>query len=60
MTSSVTGLSIFYGLSSALDTLLPAAWTSGNPEFVGLWTQRCVSLNIARRNHVDEGTVCSC
>ncbi|KZV98699.1 hypothetical protein EXIGLDRAFT_763366 [Exidia glandulosa HHB12029] len=40
MTASVTGFSIAQGLTSALDTLLPAAWTSGHPEFVGLWSQR--------------------
>lgn len=43
MTASVTGFSIAQGLTSALDTLLPAAWTSSHPEFVGLWAQRSVS-----------------
>ncbi|KDQ06320.1 hypothetical protein BOTBODRAFT_39663 [Botryobasidium botryosum FD-172 SS1] len=40
MTASVSGLSIVYGLVSALDSLLPQAWTSSNPQLVGLWSQR--------------------
>ena len=40
MTANVTGLSIIQGMSSALDTVLPSAWTSGEPQLVGLWTQR--------------------
>jgi hypothetical protein len=40
MTASVTGFSVLQGLSSALDTLLPPAWTSKEPRLVGLWTQR--------------------
>ncbi|KAB5592883.1 MATE efflux family protein [Ceratobasidium theobromae] len=40
MTASVTGLSIIQGFASALDSLLPQAWTSENPRNVGLWTQR--------------------
>jgi len=40
MTASVTGYSIVQGFASALDTLLPPAWTSDTPHMVGLWTQR--------------------
>ncbi|TFK22395.1 MATE efflux family protein [Coprinopsis marcescibilis] len=40
MTASVTGYSIIQGFCSALDTLLPSAWTSSHPELVGLWCQR--------------------
>ncbi|KAK8858653.1 hypothetical protein IAR55_002882 [Kwoniella newhampshirensis] len=40
MTASVTSYSILQGLATALDTLLPAAWTSSDPSRVGLWTQR--------------------
>ncbi|KAG8733192.1 hypothetical protein FRC11_008051 [Ceratobasidium sp. 423] len=42
MTASVTGLSIVQGFASALDSLLPQAWTSENPRNVGLWTQRMI------------------
>lgn len=40
MTASVSGLSIIQGMASTLDTLLPSAWTSDQPQLVGLWTQR--------------------
>ncbi|KIY63126.1 multidrug/Oligosaccharidyl-lipid/Polysaccharide flippase [Cylindrobasidium torrendii FP15055 ss-10] len=40
MTANVTGLSILHGFASALDTMLPSAWTSEHPELVGLWCQR--------------------
>jgi MATE family, multidrug and toxin extrusion protein len=40
MTASVTGYSIIQGLTSTLDTMLPSAWTSPQPQLVGLWTQR--------------------
>ncbi|KAF8079285.1 mate-domain-containing protein [Lyophyllum atratum] len=40
MTANVTGMSMIYGLTSALDTLLPSAYTSAHPELVGLWAQR--------------------
>ena len=40
MTAAVTGYSIIVGLASTLDTLLPSAWTSPQPQLVGLWTQR--------------------
>ncbi len=39
MTASVSGLSIIQGFTSALDTMLPSAWTS-QPQLVGLWSQR--------------------
>ncbi|EJD39152.1 MATE efflux family protein [Auricularia subglabra TFB-10046 SS5] len=44
MTASVTGLTIAHSFASALDTMLPPAWTSGNPRLVGLWTQRMLVL----------------
>ncbi|KXN80815.1 hypothetical protein AN958_07251 [Leucoagaricus sp. SymC.cos] len=40
MTASVSGFIIIQGLSSALDTVLPSAWTSSHPYLVGLWAQR--------------------
>jgi multidrug resistance protein, MATE family len=40
MTAGVTGFSIIMGFSTALDTMLPSAWTSGNPSLVGLLTLR--------------------
>lgn len=40
MTASVSGYSIIQGMTSALDTLMPSAWTSTQPELVGLWAQR--------------------
>ncbi|KAK0446870.1 MATE efflux family protein [Armillaria borealis] len=39
MTANVSGLSIIQGFTSALDTMLPSAWTS-QPQLVGLWSQR--------------------
>lgn len=45
MTASVTGFSVLQGLASALDTLLPPAWTSSEPRLVGLWTQRMGKCN---------------
>ncbi|CAE7213050.1 unnamed protein product [Rhizoctonia solani] len=44
MTAGVTGLSIITGFTCALDSMLPHAWTSGNPQHVGLWAQRMVVL----------------
>ncbi|KAJ3712157.1 mate-domain-containing protein [Lentinula raphanica] len=44
MTVNVTGLSIIMGFASALDTVLPSAWTSDRPELVGLWTQRMMLI----------------
>ncbi|KAF9041212.1 multidrug/Oligosaccharidyl-lipid/Polysaccharide flippase [Panaeolus papilionaceus] len=40
MTASVSGFSVILGFASALDTLLPSAWTSSQPQLVGLWVQR--------------------
>ena len=40
MTASVSGYSVIQGLTSALDTVLPSAWTSNQPQLVGLWAQR--------------------
>ncbi|KAJ7089340.1 MATE efflux family protein [Mycena belliarum] len=40
MTASVSGFSILQGAVSALDTMLPSAWTSPQPTLVGLWSQR--------------------
>ncbi|KAJ4480198.1 mate-domain-containing protein [Lentinula aciculospora] len=44
MTVNVTGLSIIMGFASALDTVLPSAWTSDRPELVGLETQRMMLI----------------
>ncbi|KAI0795658.1 MATE efflux family protein [Abortiporus biennis] len=40
MTASVSGYSIIQGFISTLDTMLPSAWTSPQPQLVGLWSQR--------------------
>ena len=40
MTAGVSGYSVIMGLTSALDTVLPSAWTSDEPQLVGLWAQR--------------------
>lgn len=40
MTATVTGHSIIQGLASTLDTMLPSAWTSPQPQLVGLWSHR--------------------
>ncbi|KAI0040201.1 MATE efflux family protein [Auriscalpium vulgare] len=40
MTASVSGFSIIQGFASTLDTMLPSAWTSSQPQLVGLWAQR--------------------
>ena len=40
MTASVSGYSIILGMTTALDTILPSAWTSNQPQLVGLWAQR--------------------
>lgn len=47
MTANVSGFSIIQGFTSALDTMLPSAWTSSQPQLVGLWAQRmsaCMAL----------------
>ncbi|KIK96911.1 hypothetical protein PAXRUDRAFT_768490 [Paxillus rubicundulus Ve08.2h10] len=46
MTANVTGLSVIQGMASALDTVLPSAWTSDQPQLVGLWTQRMTVLQL--------------
>lgn len=46
MTASVSGLSIMQGMSSVLDTMLPSAWTSPQPQLVGLWCQRMGKLHL--------------
>ncbi|KAL1717095.1 mate-domain-containing protein, partial [Schizophyllum commune] len=50
MTASVSGFSIIQGFASALDTVLPSAWTSDKPQLVGLWSQRMC----AHRHHLGE------
>src|SRR5436305_14052933 len=42
--ASVTGTSIFYGAISALDTLCPQGYTSGNPKIVGVYLQRSIII----------------
>ncbi|KAH0581706.1 hypothetical protein H2248_011392 [Termitomyces sp. 'cryptogamus'] len=42
MSANVTAFSIIQGFASALDTMLPSAWTSSQPQLVGLWTQRMI------------------
>uniref|UniRef100_A0A0W0G3A4 MATE efflux family protein n=1 Tax=Moniliophthora roreri TaxID=221103 RepID=A0A0W0G3A4_MONRR len=44
MTANVTGLTIIQGFTSALDTVLPSAWTSSQPHLVGLWAQRMTAV----------------
>ncbi|KAF9476807.1 MATE efflux family protein [Pholiota conissans] len=47
MTASVSGFSIIQGFASALDTMLPSAWTSPQPHLVGLWAQRMTVVMFA-------------
>lgn len=51
MTASVSGFSVLQGFSSALDTMLPSAWTSPHPQYVGLWTQRMSEFSVALYVH---------
>jgi MatE len=44
VTANVTGLVIYQGLATALDTLCAQAYGSGNPKLVGLHVQRMVCL----------------
>jgi hypothetical protein len=56
MTAGVTGYSIIQGLASTLDTMLPGAWMSPQPQSVGLWSQRmgqCTSAAIFINIDVD-------
>ncbi|KAF9476476.1 MATE efflux family protein [Pholiota conissans] len=46
MFATITGFSIIQGFISALDTVLPATWSS-HPELLGLWTQRMAVLMTA-------------
>ena len=52
MTASVSGFSVLQGFSSALDTMLPSAWTSPHPHYVGLWTQRMSELPVVLYVHL--------
>lgn len=54
MTASVTGYSIIQGFASTLDTMLPSAWTSSQPQLVGLWSQRMGKLFHYTRLHLNE------
>ncbi|KAG6889637.1 hypothetical protein C0995_015752 [Termitomyces sp. Mi166 len=47
MTANVTAFSIVRGFASALDTMLPSAWTSSQPQLVGLWAQRMAVVMMA-------------
>ena len=51
MTASVTGFSVMQGFLSSLDTLLPSAWTSSNPQLVGLWCQRMCKYPSSRPSY---------
>ena len=54
MTASVSGYSVISGLTSALDTVLPSAWTSNEPQLVGLWAQRMgQSINLCGFSRVN-------
>lgn len=44
MTANITGLAVFQGLSTSLDTLCAQAWGSGNKTLVGLHVQRMILL----------------
>lgn len=46
MTTGVTGLSVIHGFCSALDTLLPPAWTSEQPGMMRVWLMR-VAVGVA-------------
>ncbi|KAJ7021691.1 multidrug/Oligosaccharidyl-lipid/Polysaccharide flippase [Mycena alexandri] len=47
MTATVSSFSVLHGLASALDTVLPSAWTSPQPKLVGLWSQRMAVIMTA-------------
>ncbi|CAG8581601.1 3595_t:CDS:2 [Acaulospora colombiana] len=44
MYASITCWSIGYGTATALDTLCPQGYTSGNPKMVGVYTQRSILI----------------
>ncbi|CAG8528697.1 14937_t:CDS:2 [Acaulospora morrowiae] len=44
MYASITCWSICYGTITALDTLCPQGYTSGNPKMVGVYTQRSILI----------------
>ncbi|KAG6810492.1 hypothetical protein H0H92_011618 [Tricholoma furcatifolium] len=44
LTANVTAFTIMLGFAAALDTMLPSAWTSSQPQLVGLWSQRMLVL----------------
>ena len=52
MTASVSGFSIIQGFTCTLDTMLPSAWTSPQPQLVGLWSQRMCTCIGYILNHV--------
>lgn len=58
MTANVTGFSIIQGFMSALDTMLPPAWTSSQPKLVGLWAQRMSTYMTLIRNLFCSSFVC--
>ena len=50
MTATISGYSVIQGFTSALDTILPSAWTSSQPHLVGLWAQRmswCITTSVS-------------
>ncbi|KAG5634975.1 hypothetical protein H0H81_000164 [Sphagnurus paluster] len=53
MTANVTAFSVIQGFASALDTMLPSAWTSSKPEMVGLWTQRMEDILLALKQDAE-------
>ncbi|THH17466.1 hypothetical protein EW146_g3355 [Bondarzewia mesenterica] len=46
LTANVTGFGVIQGFVTALDTVLPSAWTSSHPELVGLWSQRMWAIMV--------------
>ena len=53
MTASVSAFSIIQGLASALDTLLPSAWSSSQPHLVGLWSHRMCTSSASLHNFIN-------
>ncbi len=56
MTASVSGFSIIQGFASTLDTMLPSAWTSSQPQLVGLWSQRMGECHFTERSRDTVGS----